>query len=511
MRARRVHGIIRPMSEPIETASTESEAGSGRAARVGRFAGPATAAALVAATHPAWGAAGGLDADAAWTLGLLAWMAIWWMTHAAELAVTSLLPVVLLPALGVMPFKDVAGNYADQVIFLFAGGTTIAWALDRHGISERFVGALLRTAGRSPTTVVAALFVAAACVSAFVSNMAVTAMMLPLALGVAASAVATPGASAEAAARGKRNLTVAALLAIAYGSSVGGGATLVGSPPNPIAAENLAKAGQPIDFLGWMRVGVPMAVAMTMAAIPILWWMLPCGGVVLRGTDRAGGRVAGCADARRGWTPAAVLTLAVFALTVAAWTTGKHWPEWMRPRDLPDGGIAIAAAAVLMLLPAFDGTGERVVPWRAARELPWGVFILFGGGLALAGAMEDSGLSGAIGRHFEGLGSVAPIVALAAVAASLIFASEVGSNTALAATAVPILVAAAPATGLPLQQLVLAATFGASYAFMLPVGTPPNALVYATGRVPHGTMMRIGFVLNLAAVVVVTAVTWLLT
>ncbi len=493
------------MGESIETASTESEAGSGRAARIGRFAGPAAAAALVAATHPAWGAAGGLNADAAWTLGLLAWMAIWWMTHAAELAVTSLLPVVLLPAVGVMPFRDVAGNYADQVIFLFAGGTTLAWALDRHGISERFVGTLLRTAGRSPSTVVAALFVAAACVSAFVSNMAVTAMMLPLAVGVAAKAVPAPGASVDAAARGRRNLTVAALLAIAYGSSVGGGATLVGSPPNPIAAENLAKAGQPIDFLGWMKVGVPMAVAMTMAAIPILWWMLPCGGVVLGGAARTDG-----ASARPAWTPAAILTLAVFALTVAAWTTGKHWPDWMRPRDLPDGGIAIAAALVLMLLPALDGTNARVVPWRAARELPWGVFILFGGGLALADAMQETGLSVAIGRHFEGLGSVAPVVALGVVAASLVFASEVGSNTALTATAVPILVAAAPATGLPLKQLVLAATFGASYAFMLPVGTPPNALVYATGRVPHGTMMRVGFVLNLAAIVVVTAVAWLL-
>jgi sodium-dependent dicarboxylate transporter 2/3/5 len=163
-----------------------------------------------------------------------------------------------------------------------------------------------------------------------------------------------------------------------------------------------------------------------------------------------------------------------------------------------------------MLLPAFDGTGARVVPWRAARELPWGVFILFGGGLALADAMQDTGLSAAIGRGFEGLGSLPPFAAIAIVTASLVFASEVGSNTALTATAVPILVAAAPATGLPLQQLVLAATFGASYAFMLPVGTPPNALVYATGRVPHGTMIRVGFVLNLVAIAVVTAVAWLL-
>jgi sodium-dependent dicarboxylate transporter 2/3/5 len=491
-----------PSENPIAAPESESEAGSGRAARFGRFAGPAAAAALVAATHPSAGAIGGLGADASWTLGLLAWMATWWMTHAAELAVTSLLPVVLLPALGVARFRDVAGNYADQVIFLFAGGTTIAWALDRHGISERFVGALLRTAGRSPATVVAALFVAAACVSAFVSNMAVTAMMLPLALGVAAGAVPAPGASPAAAARGARNLATAALLAIAYGSSVGGGATLVGSPPNPIAAENLAKAGHPIDFLGWMRVGVPMSIAMSAAAIPVLWWMLPCRGVTLaRG---------GTAAARRPWTPAATVTMAVFAATVAAWTTGDLWPEWMRPRDLPDGGVAIAAALVLMLLPAFDGTGARVVPWRAARELPWGVFILFGGDLALADAMQDTGLSAAIGRGFEGLGSLPPFAAIAIVTASLVFASEVGSNTALTATAVPILVAAAPATGLPLQQLVLAATFGASYAFMLPVGTPPNALVYATGRVPHGTMIRVGFVLNLVAIAVVTAVAWLL-
>jgi sodium-dependent dicarboxylate transporter 2/3/5 len=472
----------------------------GAAATVGRFAGPLIGGMLVAATHPAALGAGSLEAPAAWTLGLLAWMAIWWMTHAAELAVTSLLPVILLPMLGVQPFREVAANYADQVIFLFAGGATIGWALERHGLSARFVGAMLSIAGRSPALVVAALLVAAACVSAFVSNLATTAAMLPLAAGIASRARALPGTAAADSERAKRNLGIAALLAIAYGSSIGGGATIVGSPPNPIAAQYLAERGEPIDFVGWLSLGVPAAAAMSAAAVLVLLRMLPARGIELVQDD---------STAAAPWTWSARATLAVFVMAVLAWTTGRAWPEGWRPAELTDGAVAISAAAVLMLLPARDGTHARIVPWSAARELPWGVFVLFGGGLAIADAMQRTGLSEAIGSSLTGLGSVHPAIALVAVIAVMVFASEVASNTALTATAVPIVGALAPTLGLPVRTAVLAATFGASYAFMLPVGTPPNALVFATGRVPQPVMMRVGLVLNLLSVALIAALAWL--
>lgn len=473
----------------------------GAAATVGRFAGPLIGGMLVAGTHPAALGAGSLEAPAAWTLGLLAWMAIWWMTHAAELAVTSLLPVILLPMLGVQPFREVAANYADQVIFLFAGGATLGWALERHGLSARFVGAMLSVAGRSPAMVVAALLVAAACVSAFVSNLATTAAMLPLAAGIAARARPAPGADPATAERARRNLPIAALLAIAYGSSIGGGATIVGSPPNPIAAQYLAERGEPIDFVGWLSLGVPVAAAMSLVAIAVLLKMLPVRGIELVPDE---------ASAAGPLTWRARATLAVFAATVLAWTTGRAWPQGWRPAELTDGAVAISAAAVLMLLPARDGTGARVVPWSAVRELPWGVFILFGGGLAIADAMQETGLSQAIGTSLAGLGGAHPAVALAALVGTMVFASEIASNTALTATAVPIVGALAPSLGVPVRTAVLAATFGASYAFMLPVGTPPSALVFATGRVPQPVMMRVGLVLNLAAIALLTAMAWLL-
>jgi sodium-dependent dicarboxylate transporter 2/3/5 len=479
----------------------EDAAHAGAAASIGRVAGPLLGAALVAATHPGALGAGGLGAPAAWTLGLLAWMAIWWMTHAAELAVTSLLPVIALPMLGVQPFREVAANYADQVIFLFAGGATLGWALERHGLSARFVGAMLSVAGRSPAMVVAALLVAAACVSAFVSNLATTAAMLPLAAGVATRAQAAPGTDPAAAERARRNLSVAALLAIAYGSSIGGGATIVGSPPNPIAAQYLADRGEPIDFVGWLAIGAPVAAAMSLATIAVLLRMLPVRGIEL---------VPDGTGASAPWTWRARATLAVFLATVLVWTTGRAWPAGWRPAELTDGAVAISAAALLMLLPARDGSRARIVPWSAVRDLPWGVFVLFGGGLAIADAMQETGLSEAIGRSLAGLGGAHPAIALAALVGTMAFASEIASNTALTATAVPIVGALATSLGLPVRTAVLAATFGASYAFMLPVGTPPNALVFATGRVPQPTMMRVGLVLNLTAIALITAMAWVL-
>ncbi len=470
-------------------------------ATIGRWAGPALGALLVAMTHPGAGGVGGLAADASWTLGLLAWMATWWMTQAVEMAVTALLPIIVLPLLGIGSFREVGGNYADQVIFLFAGGTTLGWALERHGLSARFAAGLLRIAGRSPAATVAALLAASAIISAFVSNMATTAALLPLAAGVASSAVARPGTSDAAAARGARHLMTACMLAVAYGSSIGGGATIIGSPPNPIAAEYLATQGQPIDFLGWLRIGAPAAVLMGGLTVVVLLRMLPVRDVMLR---------APAADARLPLSPAAWSTMIVFALAVLAWTTSKAWPPPWRPAGLTDGGIAITAAALLFLLPARDGTSTRVVPWRAVRDLPWGVFVLFGGGLALADAMQRTGLSEAVGNAVAGLEGVPVLLAVAAVVTAMVFASEIASNTALAATAVPIVGALAPALGIPLRPAVMAATLGASYAFMLPVGTPPNALVFATGRVPARAMLRVGFVLNLVSVVVVTAVIMLL-
>jgi sodium-dependent dicarboxylate transporter 2/3/5 len=481
------------MRDPLDPPEPAQEP-PGPLARWGRVLGPVMGAVAVTLTHPDAGRMGGLGEDAAWTLGVLAWMVTWWITQATAMATAALLPVVLLPAMGVSTFSQTGAMYADGVIFLFAGSTVLGLALARHGVTRRVAQALLTMAGASPARAVAALFVAAAVASAFVSNTATAAMMLPMAAAVASRAVAGPGGSDAS----MRNLGMLAVLAVAYGATVGGGATLVGSPPNAIAARYLLNHGITMDFARWAAHGLPVAVAMTVLGLPLLMHALPTRGVRL---EAPMGRPPSLAWAGR-------LTMAVFGCTVLAWITLPAWPEALRPVGLTDAGVALVAAMLLLVLPARDGSGNALVPWRETRQLPWGVFILFGGGLAIADAMQRSGLSQALGGGLTGLADLPSPLLILALVACLLLASEVASNTALAAAAIPIVGAMAMESGLAVDKVVVATAMAASYPFMLPVATPPNALAFATGRVPHGRMVRVGIRLDALAVVVVSLMVW---
>jgi sodium-dependent dicarboxylate transporter 2/3/5 len=472
---------------------------SSRIQRFGRCAGPLAGLAALLWTHPDVAGRGSLGADASWVLALVAWMAVWWLCEAVDLAVTALLPVVLLPLLGVGSFRDVAASYADNIIFLFAGSAVMGLALDRHGVSARFVQLLLQACGTRPALVVAVMMLASTLMSGFISNMATTVTMLPLALGVAGRAVPALGASDDQAERGRRHFGIAVLLAVAYGSTIGGMATVIGTAPNALAANYLQANGHAMDFAAWARVGYPLTLTLAPLAAAVMLWMLPVRGIALREPLEGEHGVLGTA----GW-----VTAAVFVLVVAVWCTSPVWPGGWKPTGLTDGGVAIAAAVLLLTLPARDGSGERVVPWQATRELPWGVFLLFGGGLAMSEAMQRSGLADAVGASVAQLGVLPQPIAVAMVAAGLNVASEVASNTALTATAVPILGAVAPQLGLSVPVMAITAALGASCSFMLPVGTPPNALVYATGRVPQGVMIRVGLLLNVLAVLAITV--WVL-
>ena len=490
------------MSHESQGERDESDgASSGWVAHVGLIAGPLVAAALVLVSHPALGHAR-LTAPASWTLGLLGWMAIWWMTHAVPMAITSLLPALLLPLLGVGSFKENAAHYADNIIFLFAGAGVVGLALERHGVSERFTRALLRVAGTSPLGVLCAVFVATMTISAFMSNAATTAMMIPLVMGMIAAVQPAEGVGEAQGAVAKRNFAIVLLLAAAYASTVGGAATIVGSPPNAIAAKYLTDAGTPIDFMKWSRFGAPVAMLFAPLVIAVMVRMFPIRGLSLHALQL---------HTPRPFTAAGWLSAGIFLSAVLVWVTAPLWSAGWRPAQLTDGGVAIAAAALLFVLPARVRPWKPLMQWRAAERLPWGVYILFGGGLSLADAMQRTGLSNAIGQSFTGLGGLPAIAMLACVVTALVFASEIASNTALTATAVPILGALAPDLGVPPERLVIAAAFAASYAFMMPVGTPPNAMVYATGLLPHTAMMRVGLALNLIAIVVITLMaSWML-
>lgn len=473
-----------------------------RSRMVALVAGPALGALGWIWWHPSVGG-GTLSPAGAAVVGMLIWMAIWWATQAVDLAITGLLPIVIFPLAGVAPTEQVLPPYANDVIFLFAGGCVIAFAIERHGLGERFTSLVLSHVGHAPGRVIAGFMVATALVSAWVSNTAATAMMLPLAMAAIAWFA---GAQGERGGAGPRpdsaplqQFQQAVLLAVAYGASIGGAMTLLGSPPNPIAAEWIRESGSAMSFARWASFGVPLGLSMMACSLLAFRFLFPCRGLL------APARGAEAFADRPPMTRAAWIALAVFVCAAIAWVAAPLLAPWTGIR-LRDGQIAVAAAIVLLAVPAGRGDARAVVPWSDIGRLPLGVFLLFGGGLALADAMQRTGVSDAIAASLTGLGALPEPLLILLVVLAMVFASEIASNTALAATAVPIVGAMAAGLGVPAERLVIAAALGASYAFMLPVGTPPNAIVYATGRVPVRSMLRAGLVLNIIAAAIVTAV-----
>lgn len=467
--------------------SGELEKGSPRVERIGLVAGPVLAAG-------AWmlGPALGLEPQAAAVLALLALMATWWVTLAVEPALTGLVPFVALAALGIGTPAQIAAPYANDVMFLFGGGALLAFALEQTGVSSRFATALVRLAGSSPLRVLAAVMVASALLSAFVSNLATAATMLPLAVALGARARdASTGEPARAAAA---RFSTSLLLGVAFASSIGGALTIVGSPPNPIAVEWLNKNGVEMDFLRWMRFSVPTtAVFLPIAVVVLGVWMFPARGVTVPPSEERGEPIG-----RDGW-----VTLAVFLAAVAAWIGLPLWSG--TPAAVKDGTIAVAAAAILFFVPSARRRGRTLLDGAAFAKVPWRVLVLFGGGLCLADAMQRTGLSASLGQLIQAAGALPSLGVLVVLVGALVFASEVASNTTLAAMAVPIVGALAPGLGVAPETLVIPAVFAASWAFALPVGTPPNALVFASGRVRTRDMMRAGVVLDLIAIAVIVA------
>ena len=468
----------------------EPAEGIAHAAWIGRTVGPLVAIVAVLLTHPSVGAIGGLPADASWTLGLLALMAVWWVTLAVEPAVTGLLPFIALALLGIGKPAEIAAPYANDVIFLFAGGALLGLALERTGVSSRFAATLVRLAGTSPFRVLSAVMVATALLSAFVSNLATAATMLPLAMALGAHARHDARTPEQRAAAGR--FLTSLLLGVAFASSIGGALTIIGSPPNPIAVNWLREKGTEMDFVGWMRFSVPTTLVFLPIAIAVLGlWLFPARGITVRGVGAIGGPMG-----RDGYA-----ALAVFLLAVAAWVTQPLYAG-LAP-GVRDGSVAVAAALALFLIPSAERKGRAVLEPHAFSEIPWRVLVLFGGGLCLAEAMQRTGLSAALGSMIAHAGALPSVAVLACMVVALVFASEVASNTTLTAMAVPIVGALAPGLGVEPKSLVIPAAFAASWAFALPVGTPPNALVFGTGRVRAQDMMRAGLVLDLIAIVVI--------
>lgn len=401
-----------------------------------------------------------------------------WMTQALHLTVTALLVPLLASLAGVLSPREALASFAHPVIFLFLGGFALAAALIRHGLDRWLAVAVLRLAGGHPPTAIGLLFALTAGLSMWISNTATAAMMLPLALGLLRD-----GSKPDGAAYGPREQAFV-LLGLAYSASIGGIGTLVGSPPNAIAA---AQAG--ISFAGWLRMGLPLVAVLLPLMVLTLYLLLR---PVLAGRFEV-------QPLQIEWTRGRIVTLVIFAVTVAGWVVSAPLARALGIGGEFDTLVALGAIALLC------GTGT--LGWQdIERDTRWSVLLLFGGGLALSQVMDSSGASRFLADQVVSLlHGAPPLVLMLAVVAFVVLLTELVSNTASAALLVPIFLSVAGALGLPPVALAAAIAVAASCAFMLPVATPPNAIVFASGQVPQATMMRCGLVLNVVCTVVIAA------
>jgi len=431
-----------------------------------------------------------LDAKGIAVLGLVVWMALWWVTECVALEVTGLLPLIILPVLGVCTFKQAAAPYADEVIGLFLGGMLLGRAVERWNVHRWMGEGVARICGPSPRLLVLGLLAGTAFLSMWISNLAAAVMMLPIARSL------TPPPDAP----GKRDDTaVAFTLAVAYGASIGGVGTLIGTPPTAqFAAFMSGPLKSPVSFLSWMILGVPVVVLGVLAS----WFVLTriacvVPQTVLASADRSRDHAALSTPGR--------LALGVFGLAIFGWITlpileqlGVNASVPMLDR-LTDAGVSLTAVLLMFLIPAGRTEGRRtraLLTWSEASEIPWGVLVMFGGGLSLAAAIQSSGLDDVIAHYARGLGALPTPVLIIVITVAATALSEFMSNTALTALLLPIAAAVATRIGIPPPVLMIPAVLGASLAFMMPAGTPPNAVAFATGRVSMREMIRAGFWLN---------------
>ncbi len=467
---------------------------------VGRFLGPALA---VAAYFLLPTGEGGLSPEGVAVVSVAVLMAVWWVTEALPLAATALLPIALFPLFGAVEIGDATAPYASDIIFLFMGGFMIALAMQRWGLHRRIALLTITAVGTNPVRVVGGFMIATAFLSMWVSNTATTVMMLPIGLSVLGLVLDDSEENLTGA--GASNFAVCLMLAIAYAASIGSLATLIGTPPNLFMAGFLQETYDiNIGFAQWMIVGLPLSVVFLF----ITWVVLTRFVYPPEITEISGGRelIRGQLREMGSVSRGEKIVLAIFITTAFFWVFRQLLANIPFLGGLEDAGIAIAAAIALFAIPVDWRNGVFALDWKTAAQLPWGVLLLFGGGLSLAAAISETGVDVWIGDQFGGLAGIPIILFVVAVTAAVIFLTELTSNTATAAALLPIFGGVAVGVDLDPLLLVVPAALAASCAFMLPVATPPNAIVFGSGHVTILQMVRAGVWLNIIAIILITIV-----
>ena len=432
---------------------------------------------------------GEMETKAVITLGIAIWTALWWIFEAVPIPVASLLPLSLLPLFGVLSPKVVGEKYGHSLVLLLFGGFLLSKAMEKSGAHKRIALMMVNACPSGEKFLILGFMIATAFLSMWISNTATTLMMLPMALAVI---------------QGSRNhqLTIPLLLGIAFAANVGGIGTPIGTPPNLVMIGAYADLGYPeLSFSEWMKFGIPVTIVMVL----VIWLWLSRG---ITSSQKISLPHPG------NWRTAEVRTLLVFGLTALAWITRSEpfggWKTWLDLPNANDASVAFIAVITLFCLPSGGGKGDRLLDWKTANQIPWGMLVLVGAGLCLGEAFKQSGLSASIAGVFSGIENLPLFGLLLGICLLVTFLTEMTSNTATTNVLMPILGAAATASNLDPILLMIPAAMSASCAFMLPVATIPNAVVFGTGEITVGKMAREGLVLNILGAVVISVICFFL-
>jgi sodium-dependent dicarboxylate transporter 2/3/5 len=423
------------------------------------------------------------------------WMVVWWITEAVHIAVTALLPLILFPLLKVMPMGEVGANYGSPIIFLFFGGFVLALALEKVNLHKRIALTIIKLTGTTPNRVILGFMIATAFMSMWISNTASTVVMLPIAISVIKLLIDDE----DGFTKGDRNFALSIMLGIAFSANAGGIATVIGTPPNSVLIGLLENEYQiEISFLKWMTIGLPFSIIMvSFCYIVLVKWMFPCnhiqfttsGNVISEELQKLG-KVS--KQERR--------VMTIFCITVFLWITRTLINKIFPGLKLSDTIISLLGAISLFAIPMSYKKGSFVLQWSDTEKLAWGILILFGGGLALAKGMASSGLVDVITESIKN-GGFSPLMVVSLLIVLMLFMTELMSNVALVAVLAPVVAGIAIGLNIPMINVLIPVTMASSCAFMLPMATPPNAIVFASGYVKVHQMARAGIILNCIAVI----------
>jgi sodium-dependent dicarboxylate transporter 2/3/5 len=422
------------------------------------------------------------------------WMVLWWVTETVNIAVTALLPLILFPLLKVMEIADVGANYGSPIIFLFFGGFVLALALEKVNLHKRIALNIVKLTGTTPNKVVLGFMIATALMSMWISNTASTVVMLPIAISVIRLLINDKDGFTKA----DKNFALSIMLGIAFAANAGGIATVIGTPPNSVLIGLLENQYNiQISFLTWMSFGLPFSIIMVTAVYFVLVkLMFPCKDIVF---TSSGNVIEEEIEKLGKISKEEKRVLTIFAVTVFLWITRTIINSALPGLKLSDTIISLMGAVSLFAVPMNFKKGNFILQWKDTEKLAWGILILFGGGLALAKGMDSSGLVALItdtiaAGDFNSLATVSLLIIL------MLFMTELMSNVALVAVLAPVVAGIAIGLNIPILNVLIPVTMASSCAFMLPMATPPNAIVFASGYVKVNQMVRAGIVLNLIAV-----------